>query len=128
MAITNNGTQNSLPSAQIPAGHTRATTTEFSDWQYKRILTLSVTKATVDESSADTTMTAIFDNGSIGIDKQITDIIAADYISSRTVTTYATLRALTTNISDSTSGSGTWLKNTAETYECTVDLFIKSSA
>ena len=126
MAITNNGVQNSLPGAQIPSGHTRATTTEFSDWQYKRILTLSIAKVTVDESSANTTMTAIFNNSSIGIDKQVEDIVAADYIASRTVKTYGTLRALTTNISDTTSGSGTWLKNTATSYAATVGLFIKS--
>ncbi len=126
MAITNNGAQNSLPLSQIPTGHTRATTTTFSDWQYKRTLSLSILKVTVDEATSTATMTAIFDDATIGIDKQILDIVAATFISSQTVTTYATLTALTTNISGVGSGDDTWLKSTAESYICTVDLFIKS--
>ena len=126
MAITNNGTQNSLPTGQIPAGHTRATTTTFDDWEYKRNLTLSVAKATVDEATSDATMTAIFDNGTIGLDKQILDIVAATFVATQTVTTYATLTGLSTNISNNSSGEGDWLKTTAEAYECTVELFIKS--
>ena len=126
MAITNNGAQNLLPAAQLPTGHTRETTTTFSDWEYKRTLTLSIAKATVDEATSTATMTAIFDNATIGIDKQVTDIVAATYISSQTVTTYASLINLTTNISNNSSGDGTWLKSTAESYTATVELFIKS--
>lgn len=126
MAIINNGTQNGLPAGQIPAGHTRETTTTFADWEYKRTLTLSVAKVTVDEATSTATMTAIFDNATIGLDKQILDIVAATYISTQTVTTYATLKSMTTNISDISSGDGTWLKSTAEAYICTVELFIKS--
>lgn len=126
MAITNNGTQNSLPAGQIPAGHTRETTTTFTDWEYKRDLTLTILKVTVDEATSTATMTAIFDDGTIGLDKQILDIVAATYISTQTVTTYASLTALTTTISDNTSGDGAWLKSTAESYSCTVELFIKS--
>ena len=128
MAITNNGTRNSIPAGKIPSGHTRATATSFTDWLYKRELTLSVTKATVDESSASTTMTAIFDNGTIGLDKQILDIVALDYVSARTVTTWADCTDITTNISDVSSGDGTWMKNTAESYTCTVILYIKTAA
>ena len=126
MAITNNGAKNNLPAGQIPSGHTRNTTTEFTDWEYKRTLTLSVAKVTVDEATTTATMSAIIDNATIGIDKQITDIVAATFVASQTVTTWADFKALTTNISDTSSGSGTWLKSTAEAYICTVDLYIKS--
>lgn len=126
MAITNNGTKNNIPAGKLPQGHTRETTTEFDDWEYKRNLTLSVTKATVDESSASTTMTAIFENVSIGLDKQILDIVAATYISTQTVTTWAECTDITTNISDNSSGDGTWMKDTASAYVCTVALYIKS--
>ena len=126
MAITNNGTQNLLPAGQIPAGHTRETTTTFTDFEYKRDLTLTILKVTVDEATSTATMTAIFDDATIGLDKQILDIVAATFISSQTVTTYASLTALTTTISDNSSGDGAWLKSTAESYSCTVELFIKS--
>ncbi len=128
MAITNGGTRNSIPAGKLPSGHTRETTTTFTDWLYKRELTLSVAKATVDESAATTTMTAIFENVTIGLDKQITDIVAADYIASRTVTTWAECTNIITNLTDDSSGDGIWMKNTAEAYLCTVILYIKTAA
>jgi hypothetical protein len=126
MAITNNGTKNSLPAGQIPSGYTRPTVTTFTDWEYKRTLTLSVLKSTVENATASTTMTNIFNDATIGIDKQIVDIVAADYLATATVTTYADLTALTTNISSNSSGNGTWMKNTAVSYVATVDLYVKA--
>ena len=126
MAITNGGTRNSIPAGKLPAGHTRETTTTFTDWEYKRDLILSVAKATVDESVASTTMTAIFENVTIGLDKQILDIVAATYISTQTVTTWADCTDIRTNLSDDSSGDGIWMKDTAEAYLCTVALYIKS--
>lgn len=126
MAITNNNTKNSLPAAQLPAGYTAPTITEFTDWQYKRELNLTILKATVDEATTAATMDGIFDNGTIGLDKQVEDIIAATYISTQTVTTWAELVKLQTNNSDVSSGEGTWLKDTAESYTAKVILYIKS--
>jgi|TARA_R100000501_G_C2619610_1_gene112933 hypothetical protein len=82
MAITNNGVVNSLPASQIPSGYTRPTVTTFTDWQYKRTLTLTVLKATVENATRATTMTNIIENGTIGLEKQIVDIVAEDFISS----------------------------------------------
>lgn len=127
MAITNNGTQNLLPAGQKPAGYTSPTITTFTDHEYTRTLTLSVDKATVDEATTAATMTAIFDDGTVGLDAQIVAIIAADYLATATVTTYASLTHITTNISDNSSGEGTWLKNTAEAYICTVILYVKAA-
>ena len=127
MAITNNGTKNSLPAAQIPTGHTRNAPTEFTDWEYKRELTLSVLKATVDEATADATMTAIFNNATIGLDKQIVDIIAADYLATATVTTWADCTALTLSNAVTSSGSGVWLLDTAASYVATVTLYVKAA-
>ena len=128
MAITNNGVKNSLPAAQIPSsGYTRNAPTEFTDWEYKRTLTLSVLKATVDEATSGATMTAIFDNVTIGLDKQVVDIVAADYLATATVTTWADCTALTTNNAVTTSGDGTWLKDTAASYVATVILYVKAA-
>lgn len=126
MAITNNGTKNSLPSVKIPDGYTLPTVTEFTDFEYQRTLTLSVLKSTVEDSDPATTMANIFNDASIGLDKQITDIVAADYLASATVTTYAELTALTTNISVVSSGEGTWLTDTAVSYVATVKLYVKA--
>ena len=127
MAITNNGTRNSLPTAKLPTGYTAPTITTFTDWLYRRTLTLSILKATVDEATSSATMDAIFDNGTIGLDKQVIDIIAADYIASRTVTTWADLITLELNNSDVSSGDGTWMKDTAQSYSATVILYIKTA-
>lgn len=127
MAITNNGTRNSLPAAKKPTGYTSPTITSFTDWEYIRTLTLSVLKATVENATAATTMTNIFDDITIGLDKQVEDIVAADFLATATVTTWAELTNLTINIADVSSGDGTWMKDTAESYVATVKLYIKTS-
>jgi hypothetical protein len=126
MAITNNGTQNSLKPLQLPTGYTPPTITTFTDWEYKNTLVLSILKETVDEATSVATMDAIFDNATIGLDKQVEDIVAADFLASATVTTYADLVILTTNVADVSSGDGTWLKSTAESYIATVVLYVKT--
>lgn len=127
MAITNNGTKNSLPLAQLPTGYTVPVVTTFTDWEYKRTLTLTVLKSTVENATASTTMTNIFNNATVGLNKQIVDIVAADYLATATVTTYADLTALTTNVSSTSSGDGTWMKSTAVSYTATVNLYVKVS-
>jgi len=126
MAITNNGCVNNLPASQIPSGYTRPTVSTFTDWQYKRTLTLSVLKATVDDATRATTMTNIRENATIGLNKQIVDIIAEDFVSSETVTTYGDWTALSNNFVDVT-GTGTVLTDTAASYTCTVVLYVKSN-
>ena len=127
MAITNNGVKNSLKTALIPTGYTRPTVTTFTDWEYKRTLSLSVLKATVENSDPAVTMANIISDATIGLAKQIIDIVAADYLATATVTTYADWVSLTTNLSDKSSGDGTWLKDTAESYVCIVNLYVKAA-
>ena len=125
MAITNNGTVNNLPAAQLPSGYTRPVVTTFSDYQYVRTLNLTILKATVENATPSTTMTNIITNGTIGVNKQVQDIIAAAFISSETVTTYASLDSLSTNQSQN-SDDDVWLDNIAQSYTATVKLYIKS--
>ena len=126
MAITNNGTQNKLQTSRLPSGYTAPTITTFSDWESKRTLNLTVLKATVESATASTTMDNIFDNGTIGLDKQIIDIVAADYISSQTVTTYAVMTTLGTTLDDK-GATDAYLTNAAESYTCTVVLYVKTA-
>ena len=125
MAIVNNGTKNSLTSNELPSGYTRPTVTEIADYQYSRSLSISVLKATVETATGAATMAAIIANATVGITKQVTDILAADYLASATVTAYADLVGLTHNIS-ANNGAGDYLKNTAVSYVCTVNLYVKA--
>ena len=126
MAITNNGTVNSLTVNQIPSGYTRPTVTQFTDFEYKRTLDLTVLKSTVENVSASVTMTNIIGNGSVGITKQVTDILAGDYLASATVTAYADWIGLSNNYSN-LDANGDFLKSTANSYQCEVILYVKTS-
>jgi len=123
MAITNNGVVNSLPADLLPSGYTRPTVTTFTDWEYKRELTLSVAKATVENATKATTMANIIGNASIGITKQIDDILAADFDATDTVTAYVDWYKLETNIPVNTSND--LLNDTAVSYVCSVRLYVK---
>ena len=125
MAITNNGTKNSLGQSAIPSGYTRPTVTVISDYHYRYNLSLSVLKATVENATAATTMTNIVENVTIGITKQIDDILAADFLATATITAYADWTSLTHNLA-TISGSGEYLKDTAMSYTCTVVLYVKA--
>ncbi len=126
MAITNNGTANNLTANEKPAGYSDPTITTFDDWESVSTRTLSVLKATVENATATTTMANIFDDATIGLDKQIIDIVAADYLATATVTTWAELTNLTHNLA-AINGAGTYLKATAMSYVCTVKLYVKTS-
>jgi hypothetical protein len=125
MAITNNGTVNGLQTAWLPSGYTRPTVTKVTDYQYTYPLTLNVLKATVENATKATTMANIIANATIGITKQITDILAADYLASATVTAHAEWTGIKSNIeSDATTDL---LNATAVSYVCTVILYVKAA-
>jgi len=126
MAIVNNGTKNSLGANEIPLNYTRPTVTEIADYDYVSDLSLSVLKATVENATAATTMANIITNGTIGITKQVDDILAADYLASATVTAYADLTGLTNNFA-SVNGLAVYLTNVAPSYICTVKLYVKAA-
>jgi len=109
MAIVNNGTVNSLDATLLPSGYTRPTVTEISDYDYIKEVDLSVLKGTVENSTKSTTMTNIISNGTVGISKQVDDILAADYLASATVTAYTD-----------------WWKVSDNTYVCSVRIYVKA--
>ena len=127
MAIVFNGTVNQLPQNQIPTGYTRPTVTTFNDAEYDREDVLTVTKATVEDATNATTLTNIFNNGTVGLNVQITAIITADYINSNNVEAYSILSALTTNTGSTVNGNNDWLNNNPTVYQATVKTFIKTS-
>ena len=126
MAIVNNGTKNSLQTSAIPSGYSLPSVTEISDYHYKYDLSLTVLKATVENATAATTMTNIIGNATIGITKQVDDILAADFLASATVTAYADWTGISHNLA-TVLGSGDYLKDTAMSYTCTVVLYVKAA-
>ncbi len=125
MAITNNGTKNSLPAAQVPDDYTRPTVTEFTDHQLVYDVVFSVLKATVDETDPATTMAAIIADATIGITKQVDDYIAAVFIATRTVTVWVDWRTFQTNLTPILKDD-VLLTDAVANYECTVKIYIKS--
>jgi len=123
MAITNNGTENKLPAQQVPTGYTRPTITTFDIvGEYQKTLTLSVLKVTVDDATEATTMTNIFDDAVIGLDKQVADLVTAEYDATATVNSFAQLVAMTDNI---VVEGPNFLTDAATSYVCTVRLFVQ---
>ena len=124
MAIVNNGTVNSLSSTLLPSGYTRPTVTEISDYDYISELTLQVDKVTVDNATKATTMTNIIGDGTVGITKQITDILASDYLASATVTAYTDFYKISSNIEVNTTSD--FFNDSLVTYTCYVRLYVKA--
>lgn len=122
MAVVYTGTQNLIPDSQIPTGYTRpvvATNTK----EYTFNLSLLVLKVTVDVSTASDTMTAIFENATIGLDKQILDLITADFDNTQTVVGFGQCTQLTTNLRGIT-GTDDWLTDAVVNYIATVEVFV----
>ena len=125
MAITNAGTQNLLSLNDLPSDYVRPIVATFTDGIYKATFSLTVLKATVENSDAKVTMQNIIENATIGIDKQIDDIIAADYLATATVTHYQDWTNISNNFA-AVNGKGAYLKADAASYLVTVKLFLKS--
>lgn len=126
MAITNNGVQNSLTNNQLPTGYTKIGITTFDDNESVATYDLTVLKATVENSDPAVTMANILANGTIGLTKQITDILAGDYLASATVTAWADWTALSNNFSN-IDGEGDFLTDAAPSYQCRVILRVKTA-
>jgi len=125
MALTNQGTRVSIPSQLQPADFVAPAVTIFSDEEYVRTMTLNVLKATVDEADKATTLLAINANATVGIAKQVDDIMAADYIATNTVDYWIDWRTLSHNIAPSKTTD--FLTSTAVSYVVTVDVYIKTA-
>ena len=127
MAITNNGTRITIGSEQLPSGTVYPTVTTFTDWEYVIEKEYSVLKSTVENATAITTVAQIISNGTIGVTKQSTDLIAADYISSNTVTYWTDIISISDNFANRESSSSVYFKATAFSYLVKVKIYIKTA-
>lgn len=126
MAITNNGVRNLLPDAQIPAGYAPPVVTSFSDAEYTRTLNLDIPRATVQNADPAVTMANIIDDATVGVKKQLDDILAADYLATATVTAFADLVSLGNNMQDM-SADGAALTDDVVNFTATVVLHVKTA-
>jgi len=127
MALTNNGTIVSLPSTQLPSGYSIPTgITVFTDFQWTYKVELSVLKSTVENATPSTTMTNIIDDSGIGVTKQITDIVAADFLTAPTTTFFTDILTLKTTQSDVSGTDDVWLDNIAQSYLVGVQVKLKN--
>lgn len=126
MALTHNGTVVQLPLSRVPSDFTAASVSTFTDFEYRSGLrTFSVLKSTVENSDRATTLQNIIDNGTIGIDQQVEALINAEFDVTATVESYAVWSMVDSN--QAASGTNDFLTDTAMSYTCTVEFFVKSS-
>lgn len=127
MATSPQGTKVSIPAGQVPDDFTAPAVTTFTDSEYSRTFNLTVDKTTVQNADQATTLLAIIENATVGIEKQIDDIMAADFDDAAlTVTYYIDLVKLSTNQTPETPSSG-FLTNASVDYEARVNVYIKTA-
>ena len=125
MAIVYNGTRNLLPDYQVPDTYVRPTVAAITNVQYERTMQLNVQKETVENASAAVTMANIFNNSTEGLNKQIADILAADFLSTANVTAYGELIALGNTLQQMV-GQSAALSSDPVLYTCTIKLYVKA--
>lgn len=125
MALTNNGTKVSLSGRDLPSGYTRAAITEFTDYEQTYTdLELTINKSAVEAAAAGDALDDIIDDAVVGIDKQVEDIITADFDVTNTVTAWIDFKNITSNQS---TGEAAFYTNATPAYTCTVDVYVKTA-
>lgn len=123
MAITLNGTQNALPDDRLPSGYTRPTVTAVSDFHYRYDVVVPLVFSTTATSTASATMTAIV----TATNTAVLAILTADYLSTATVTSFAVINDITTNLALPTPTSTTYLlSGTTPSYLVNTTIFVKA--
>ena len=125
MALTNNGTRVSLSGRDLPSGYSRSSITTFSDHEYKmEDLELSIDKSDVEAAAASDALDDIIDDATVGIDKQVEDIVTGEFdTSTYDVTIWIDFTGITSNQS---AGEAAFYTNATPAYTCTVDVYIKT--
>ena len=125
MAITNNGTKVTIQSDKLPVGYTLPTVTTFTDHEYVRTAVLNVDRATVYSATKTTTMANILANVSIGVTKQVTDLVTADFDATKTITIYSDMYDIDTNLK--VSQTGDFFSNVDDKFVCYVKIYVKGA-
>jgi len=125
MALNLLGTVVLLPSTMVPAAYTLPAVSSFTDAEYNSELTLSVLKATVENVAPETTLDNIINDATIGIEKQVSDILSADLdVLGNTVDAFVELISITNNVQANLSGD--FYGNVPVSYSCKVRVRAKT--
>ena len=126
MALTNNGTRVSLSGRDLPSGYSRSSITTFSDHEQKyEDLELTIDKSAVEAAAAGDALDDIIDDATVGIDKQVEDLITADFdVAGNTVTCWIDFKNITSNQS---AGEAAFYTNATPQFTCTVDVYVKTA-
>lgn len=121
MALTHNGTQVNVAASLLPSGYTKPTVTDFDDYEIQYLeRQFTIAKSTVDNATDTTTMGNIITQ----LNTDIETLLAADIdTTGLTVTSYAVLKALTTN----DNVNGVRFTNGAVNYVLTVNIYVKTA-
>jgi hypothetical protein len=123
MAITLNGTVNALAPDRLPSGYTPPTVTTVPDFHYRYDVVVPLVFSTTATSTASATMSAIV----TATNTAVSAILTADFLSTATVTAYAVINELTTNLALPTPTSTTYLlSGTTPSYLVSVTIFVKA--
>jgi hypothetical protein len=125
MAVVDKGIKIDLPEALVPDGFSAPSYIEVSDYEYKREYQLNVLKSTVEDADKAVTFDDIIDNATIGILKQINDIIVADFVGTNTVDYHTEWKRISSNLQRSKAND--FYAATAFSYICNVEVFIKTT-
>lgn len=124
MAITNNGTKLKIASGQIPTGFVAPAVSDFNDAEYTRELSIDVPRATVQNADKSITLANILNNATVGVNKQVTDLITADYVGTNNVQVFSELHFLGHNVS--ADAYSDFLGSAAMVFRCKVKVYVKT--
>ena len=125
MAIVDKGLKIDLSPALVPDGYVADPYELVSDYEYIREYELSVLRATVENTDKAVTFGNIIDNATMGIKKQVNDLVSADFVSGNTVEYSTELTDLTSNVQRSKSND--FYSNIAMSFVCKVTVKIKTT-
>jgi hypothetical protein len=123
MALTLNGTQNGLPIDRLPSGYTPPVVASVSDYNYLNAKVITLAFSSTATSTASATMTAIV----TATNTAVSTLLGADFtVASKTVTAYAVITNLTTNLALASPTDTTYLlSGTTPSYLVSVTIYAR---
>ena len=120
MAIVVNGTVNNIPAEKLPIGYTLPTVTTIPDFHYRYDVVIPLVFSSTATTPAYSTMTAIVN----GTNTAVINLLALDFLATATVTAYAVINSIDTNLNPSSSTY--LLSSTTPSYLVSTTIFVKA--
>lgn len=120
MAIVVNGTVNGIPAEKLPVGYTPPTVTIIPDYHYRYDVIIPLVWSTTAQSTAINSMTTIVS----GTNTAVTNLLVLDFLSTATVTAYAVINSIDTNLNPNSSTY--LLSGSTPSYLVSATIFVKA--